>query len=228
MVEATSLHASAAPVLGAKAISSVKHPSHRHGDSTGPTSIPPAHHAATLTTGIIMPGRCFPDVNRTDGSIRYTGDSHIVQYNRREAKRLANLWLTAVTQRVRHHFTIERKQGLHTYDLFPAYLERTEIDLPDMASDMADTHATKHCVHCKTAGHPSKWTVLCPHPDEIGGLTRMTLDRKNPRILLSPDNYKWMCLGGNIQKNQTDPWTYDVRNAAWRRWNQLPPDWRCT
>jgi hypothetical protein len=146
-------------------------------------------------------------------------DCVICEYFDREERRKANIWEERARAALSHHMRIERKQGLHSCQTLAEYEIFTGVTVTWLAKKMEMEYDSGACAHCESAGFDALWTTLCPHPEEPGGLSRMTIDRTDPTRALAQDNLTLMCLIGNVGKNETDPLTQSIRNRYWRMHN---------
>jgi hypothetical protein len=174
--------------------------------------------------GRILPLACFrpQTVQSEHGPVLGTEpDCVVCEYDERLAYRRANLWEDAARQRLADHMQRERKQGLHNCRSVRDYELLTGVTVEWLADLMRHAYETNAaCHHCESVGRRATWQVACPiDEDGLPDLHRMTIDRTDPARLLARDNLTLMCLTGNIAKNSTDPDTYNVRQAYWRRHN---------
>lgn len=171
--------------------------------------------------GRILPQCCFRAKGKGHGTVpRFEPDCHICEYERRKAYRIGHAFVVRSRAVIDHHYRIERKQGLHTCRSRTEYELLTGVTVAWLEGVMRHAYeGNARCHHCESVGRSAEWQVICPVIEDEIDLSRMTVDRTDPSRLLARDNLTLMCLTGNVAKNDTDPHTHAVRQAAWRRHN---------
>lgn len=152
-------------------------------------------------------------------------DCVICEYEDREQYRAEHIFEETARNRLTDHMRREREQGLHRCTTLAEYMIQTGVTIQWLADLMRRAWENdEQCAHCESVGRRAHWHAICPVIEGVPDLSRMTVDRTDPKRLLARDNLTLMCLTGNQQKNDTDIAIVAIRDAYWRMHNQAKGD----